>query len=38
MQPDVVEVLNTRADTVDLLRHVLQQAGFSVVSGFDPDG
>jgi DNA-binding response OmpR family regulator len=35
--PDVVAVLNTSPDTVDLLRQVLQQAGFTVVTGFIHD-
>jgi DNA-binding response OmpR family regulator len=35
--PDVVAVINTSPDTVDLLRNVLQQAGFTVVTGFVHD-
>jgi DNA-binding response OmpR family regulator len=35
--PDVVAVINTSADTIDLLRNALQQAGFTVVSAFVND-
>jgi DNA-binding response OmpR family regulator len=32
--PDVVAVLNTSEDTTDLLRIVMEQAGFTVVTAF----
>jgi len=35
--PDVVAVLNTSADTIEVLRNVLQHAGFTVVTGFVTD-
>jgi DNA-binding response OmpR family regulator len=35
--PDVVAILNTAPDTVDLLRRVMEQAGFTVVTGFIHD-
>ena len=34
---DVVAVINSSPDTVELLRHVLQRAGFVVVSGYTFD-
>lgn len=37
MTPDVVAVINSSPDTVALLRTVLQQAGFVVISGYTFD-
>lgn len=36
-RPPVIAVLNTSPDTVDLLKHVFESAGFVVVSGFTFD-
>jgi DNA-binding response OmpR family regulator len=35
--PDVVLIINTSPDTVELLRQVLEQAGFAVLTGFVHD-
>ena len=35
--PPVVAVINTSIDTVELLRHVLERAGFTVVTAMVPD-
>ena len=35
--PDVVAILDTSPDTVQMLRHVMQQAGFNVVSTYIHD-
>jgi DNA-binding response OmpR family regulator len=37
LSPDVVAVLNTSPDTVELLRIALQHSGFTVVSGYIHD-
>ena len=37
MAADTIAVINTSPDTVELLRRILQQAGFLVVSGYTFD-
>jgi hypothetical protein len=36
-QPTTIAIVNTTPDTVDFLRHVFEQAGFTVVAGFTYD-